>query len=301
LAATNLDSTKAILNGTVNGYGLSTTVTFEYGTTTDYGNIVTAIQSPVTGYNVTNVSADISGLAPRNTYHYRVKVENSKWINYYGPDATFITLPGDTNITFITNGVTKVETLAATNVCHNRATLNGAVYADPSFTLTFEYYNSTGHENYVAPSQSPITGNKLTYVSADIQGGLNGETTYHFRLIAYKLLAEGAISVIGNDMEFIAKGLTVTTLPVTNITDSSAVLVGHIAGDGDIEDVTERGFRLGNRGGMWYVVDTSGTGTGNFQGNLTGLHPGSGFFVQAYAVNSSGRIYGNSVSFKNSE
>ena len=90
LEATNVDSTTAKLNGTVNAFGLSTTVTFEYGTTTSYGNTVTAFQSPVTGDSITHVSADISGLTPCIIYHFRVKAENSKWINFYGSDSTFI-------------------------------------------------------------------------------------------------------------------------------------------------------------------------------------------------------------------
>jgi len=49
------------LNGTVNANGDSTTVTFEYGLTTSYGNTVTAAQSPVTGATPTAVSKAITG------------------------------------------------------------------------------------------------------------------------------------------------------------------------------------------------------------------------------------------------
>ena len=93
LEATKVDSTTAKLNGTINGYGLSTTVTFEYGTTTSYGNTVTAYQSPVTGDSIINVSADISGLDTSSTYHFRIKAENSRWINFYGSDKIFHPIP----------------------------------------------------------------------------------------------------------------------------------------------------------------------------------------------------------------
>jgi uncharacterized protein (TIGR02145 family) len=98
LVATNVDSTIAKLNGTVNGYGLSTTVTFEYGITTSYGNTVTASQGPVTGDSITNVSADISGLHTSSTYHFRIKAENSRWINFYGSDTIFHTIPSVTDV-----------------------------------------------------------------------------------------------------------------------------------------------------------------------------------------------------------
>ena len=62
LEVTNITDSTATLNGTVNTYGLSTTVTFEYGTLAIYGSIVTACQIPVTGDSITDVSANISGL-----------------------------------------------------------------------------------------------------------------------------------------------------------------------------------------------------------------------------------------------
>lgn len=98
LEVTNVDSTTAKLTGIVNGNGLSTTVTFEYGTTTSYGNSVTAIQSPVTGDSITHVSADILGLTPYSTYHFRVKAENSLWIDFYSSEEIFNTNPTVTDI-----------------------------------------------------------------------------------------------------------------------------------------------------------------------------------------------------------
>jgi len=90
--ATNIISSGATLNGTVNAYDLSTSVTFEYGLTTSYGRTVTAGQSPVTGNNIINVNAEISGLTPVTTYHYRVKSVNSIGTTY-GSDLTFTTAP----------------------------------------------------------------------------------------------------------------------------------------------------------------------------------------------------------------
>ena len=86
LEVTNLTDTTATLNGTVNAFGLSTIVTFEYDTTTSYGNSVTASQSPVTVDGITNVSADISGLDSCSIYHFRIKAENSLWTNFYGAE-----------------------------------------------------------------------------------------------------------------------------------------------------------------------------------------------------------------------
>jgi hypothetical protein len=286
LVATNVDSTKATLNATVNAFGLPTTVIFEYGTATDYGSTVTALQSPVKGDIITNVSADISGLTPNTIYYFRVKADNSKWINFCGPESTFITFP-------------KAKTLAATNVSDNGATLNGAIGANLlSTTITFEYGKTTSYGNTVTASQSPVTGNTLSYVSANLKD-LMADTTYHFRI-----KAENSLEVVyGSDMKFIAKGLTIITVEVTNITDSSAVLVGYIAGY--LEDVTERGFYFIHRPMTKYAIikDINATGTGYFHCNLKlTLYPplpaGSICAVKSYAVNSHGIVFGNVLNFK---
>jgi|GEM_PF-6788732 len=90
LAATNVDSTLAILNGTVNPHGLSTTVKFQYGTSTGYGNEVTAVQSPVSGSADVDVSALATELQPETLYHFRVAATSSAG-TIYGDDQTFTT------------------------------------------------------------------------------------------------------------------------------------------------------------------------------------------------------------------
>ena len=90
-AATNVTSSGATLNGTVNANNASTTVTFEYGADTSYGTTVTAAESPVTGTTDTAVSYVLGGLSPNTTYHFRVVGQNSAGTTN-GSDQTFTTL-----------------------------------------------------------------------------------------------------------------------------------------------------------------------------------------------------------------
>ena len=90
-AATNVTSSGATLNGTVNANNASTTVTFEYGADTTYGTTATAAESPVTGTTDTAVSYVLGGLSPNTTYHFRVVGQNSAGTTN-GSDQTFTTL-----------------------------------------------------------------------------------------------------------------------------------------------------------------------------------------------------------------
>ena len=88
LSATNINQTGATMNGSVNANYLSSVVTFEYGTSTSYGSIAPATQSPITGNTITSVSATITGLVEGTTYHFRIKAVNSLGTTY-GSDLTF--------------------------------------------------------------------------------------------------------------------------------------------------------------------------------------------------------------------
>lgn len=89
-AASNIEDDSATLNGTVNPNGVSTTTFFQWGTSTSYGNI-----TPITNIGSGNITlpfaANITGLTPGTTYHYRIVAVNSKGTNM-GADATFDTV-----------------------------------------------------------------------------------------------------------------------------------------------------------------------------------------------------------------
>ena len=91
LSPSSIYSYGATLNGLVNPYYLRTTVVFEYGTSTAYGQSLIALQSPLTGVNDHAVSTDLSGLISGTIYHYRTKATNSLG-STYGADKQFRTL-----------------------------------------------------------------------------------------------------------------------------------------------------------------------------------------------------------------
>jgi uncharacterized protein (TIGR02145 family) len=90
----------------------------------------------------------------------------------------------------------------------------------------------------------------------------------------------------------------VTTTNVTDKTQTTATSGGNVTNDGNA-DVTTRGVCWGtSQNPITSSGKTSdGTGTGAFTSSLTGLTPGTTYYVRAYATNSEGTSYGNEVTF----
>ena len=174
--ATNTTTTSVKLNGMVNANSLNTIVAFEYGVTTSYGNIVTATQSPINGSFNTNVNANLTGLLPGSTYHFRVKADNSLGASH-GNDLIFTTL-----------GQKPTATTLAANAGSASAILNGTVNANDLETMvTFEYGTTDNYGNEVNAVQTILTGNNNCNVNTSITGLTLG-TTYFYRVKAVNSL-----------------------------------------------------------------------------------------------------------------
>ena len=170
--ATNVTSSGATLNGTVNANDLTTTVTFEYGTSASYGQTITAIQSPVIGNNIINVNADISGLTSGTTYHYGVKSANSLGTGI-GNDLTFTTV----------SVVPTLTTISVSNITTSSAFTGGNITADGGASIIARGVcwattsNPTTEDSKT--SDGPGTGSFTSKISC-----LSGATIYYVRAYA---------------------------------------------------------------------------------------------------------------------
>jgi hypothetical protein len=286
VAATDLLTTSATLNGTVNANLLSTTVTFEYGLTTSYGSTIAATPSPVTGSTVTNVSANVTGLAPGVLYHFRVVAVNSLGTTN-GSDLTLTTL----------GGAPVATTNAATNVSGLTATVNGSVNASlVSTDVTFEYGLTTSYGSTAAAVPAVVTGSTLTAVAADLSG-LTGATLYHFRVKAVNTVG----TTYGDDLTFTTLGSApaARTFAATNVLSTTATLNGTAKANWLPTVVT---FEYGLTAAYGSSVSAaqspiSGNTTISINADLSGLTPSTLYYFRAKSVNSLGTTYGAGLTF----
>ncbi len=285
-AATNVSSSGATLNGTVNPRLGNSTVTFEYGLTTAYGSTATAAQSPLFGETSASVSAVITGLAPGQTYHYRVLAGNNSG-NATGLDQTFTTSAAPPTAT----------TNAATSRTVTGATLNGTVRANgASATVTFQYGTTTSYGTSIAAVQSPVSGSGSTTVNAAISG-LAPNTTYHFRVVAVNTSG----TTLGDDLTF-------TTLPVapsattdtaSSVTTTNATLNGTVNANNASTTVTFEYGSTASYGTSVTATQSPVIGTSNMlvSAAISGLIPNATYHFRVVAASTGGTTYGTDHTF----
>jgi hypothetical protein len=175
-AASGLQPTTATLNATVNAEGRETSYHFEYGTSTAYG-VSTAPGALPAGFEDVPVSAEVGGLLPRTTYHFRVVASNSAG-TFLGPDETFRTLPP-----------VLIDSESVSQVTSDSAVL--AAQIDPLGVDTryrLEYGSTNAYGTSVPAPDGDAGSGKIDYaVSAPI-GGLSAGAVYHYRVVAHNAL-----------------------------------------------------------------------------------------------------------------
>ena len=89
LAATNIGLNSATVRATVNPNGAATSIYFQYGTTTNYGGVSSAINVG-SGENLESVAELLTNLLPATAYQFRVVAGNNYGTNF-GANLSFVT------------------------------------------------------------------------------------------------------------------------------------------------------------------------------------------------------------------
>jgi len=277
--ATLIASFSATLNGSLNPHGLTTTVSFQYGTTTSYGS-TTPMQTQ-TGSTYRDIAASISGLSPNTVYHFRIVATNGAGTRF-GSDRTFTTLS--------VTGPPVVTTNPATFIASFSAMLNALL--DPhglSTSVHFEYGTTPSYGLTTAPQNR--AGNTFQPVGANVTG-LTANTLYHFRVVA----SNNAGTTMGSDRTFTT--LTPTGPPVvitngaTNLTTSSGTLNGSLDPHGLTTTVFFQYGTTTSYGSATPMQTQTGNTYRNITANVSGLTPHTTYHFRMVATNAGGTRMG---------
>lgn len=217
-AASDVSTTTAVLNATVDPDGFATSYYFEYGTTAGYGH-TTPMGSAGSGTSSVPVSEALSGLIAHTAYHYRI-VAVSAGGTVAGSGATFTTTstPAPT-----------VSTGAASAVASTTAILNGNI--DPRGIAT-SYYFEYGTKSPTTRTQqaSAGAGNATVAVNTPLSGLAPG-TRYFYRLVGV-----GVSTITGATRSFttpkVPPGLALTSLANPAGAGTSVTFNGILSGTG---------------------------------------------------------------------
>ena len=281
---TAIGPTTATVAGTVNPNGASTTWHIEYGTTTGYGS-ETPSTNVGSGTSAISVSADLNGLAPGTTYHYRVDATNSAGTTH-GADGLLTT-----------SAAPQAVTGGASSVTTGSAMLNGTVNPNGrATTWYFEYGTSTSYGTKT-PTKDAGLGAAPTSVSASVTG-LTASRTYHYRIVA---MSDAGTST-GSDQTFVTSTApAATTNPASSVGDSGARLNGTVTPNGAS---TTWYFEYGTTTSYGSKTSStsagSGTGATSVNATVSNLAAGTTYHFRVVATNGSGTATGSDQSFRTS-
>lgn len=270
---------------TVRGLVYSKTIT---APTLSNGSV---LQSSTAGTGTYTIN--FSGLEANTTYYVRAYATNSSGTGY-GPTVTFKTL-----IPALPSGIT---TSAVSGIGLTTATGGGSVTADGGSPITTKgiCYSSTSSTPTITNSTVKIGGSGLGTFNV-ILTDLTPNTLYYVRAYATNSTgtAYGPLMSFRTLVPSLPSGIS--TNSTTNISHNSAQGGGFITSDGGSR-VIARGICLSSSTNSPTInnstVVISGSGTGVFSANLSGLQPNTTYYVRAFATNVSGTAYGNVLSFK---
>src|SRR5208282_3115266 len=287
--ATDVTGTSATLNGGVNPEGIATTAYFVYGTdpTLTTGTSTTASDAIGGGFSDVALTAPLTGLQPGTTYYEEVVATNADG-TVDGPIVSFTTLAPAT-----------ATTQPASNVTATAATLNGSVNPQGNeTTVTFVYGTDptlTTGTTTTAPQAIASVGTPVPVTAA--LTGLQSGTTYYDEVEA----TNAGGTTIGPILSFTTLGPSAVTQAATGVTGTTATLNGSVNPQGSATTVS---FVYGTDPTLTTGTITTaavpiggGTSAVPVTAPLTGLQPGTTYYDEVEATNTSGTTIGTILNF----
>ena len=270
-SATNLTSTTATLNGTVTADKSATAYHFQYGTTTAYGSTTaTQTQAAANGHNAHQVSANVAGLSPSTTYHFRVVATNSVG-TVNGSDMIFTT-PAAGGTGTGTNSVTISARPSAVTYGHSATIsgrLSGPKNAGAKVTLEASPYP------YTAPFK-PTGATGTTTATGTYSFVVTPPTNTHYRVSIKKPSLISSVSAVRVRVNVSLRVSTLNPRSGQLVRFSGSVIPAH---NGKVALIQRRtstgGWRTVGRATLVPGVTVLGVPTSKFSKRLRVSHTGT--------------------------
>jgi phosphodiesterase/alkaline phosphatase D-like protein len=215
LTTMEFTTTSAEVRGTVNPQNTgATTYRIEYGTDANYGQSTPESVSVGSDNTEYPVSAELNGLSPGTTYHYRIVATSPSGISL-GSDHTFTTVPN----------LPTVADASSSGVSAVAAVLNARVRPGFGPTIVYFQYGPTSSYGANTVPGAPLAADDAEHAVSASLSGLSPSTNYHYRAVALNF----AGVVVGVDQTFTTAGLPVLVggsasgVTETQVTLSAAV------------------------------------------------------------------------------
>ena len=291
--ATEIGQTTAKLNASVNPNGGEVTeCKLEYGPTASYGESMPCSPSPGSGESAVTVSASLSALSAKSTYHFRIVAKNVGGESK-GADETFKTLK-------TTLEAPTVKTEKATEVGQTTAKLNASVNPNGGEVTEckLEYGPTASYGESKPCTPSPGSESSPVAVSASLSG-LNANSTYHFRVVAKN--AGGESKGADETLKTLPKAPTVKTEKATEIGQTTAKLNASVNPNGG--EVTECKLEYGptaSYGESKPCTPSPGSESSPVavSASLSGLNANSTYHFRVVAKNAGGESKGADETLK---
>ena len=232
----------------------------------------------------------MNNLEENTTYYVRAFATNSVGTGY-GNVLTFTTT--------VDVKIPQLATAAITNLSYNTATSGGTISSDGGGAISASGICWSKTNNAPSLADSKVSGTTATGSFTSVMNGLEENTTYYVRAFATNSAGTGFGNTITFKTTVNVTAPQLTTAAITNLGFTTATSGGSIISNGGAA-ITASGICWSTTNNTPTIADSKTTGTtasGSYSAVMNGLDANTNYYVRAYATNSAGTGYGNSIAF----